>query len=185
MREVLDWQAQRGGHFVLYTGNNAFAIEQQYPETFHRILRREPMVWVSDLFAVLESHDPVKFIAIAEPPEADRIEAEARLRFGGRMEVVRSHPVVVEGSPLGVSKGDALRWLADHLGIPQAEIMAIGDQDNDVPMIAWAGVGVAMGGGSPAAIAAAGWIAPPLAEDGAAVAIERFVLITSHACCST
>jgi hydroxymethylpyrimidine pyrophosphatase-like HAD family hydrolase len=99
-----------------------------------------------------------------------------RRHFEGRMEVVRSHAMFVEGNPLGVSKEDALRRLAVHLGIPQAQVMAIGDQGNDAGMIAWAGVGVAMGDGSPAAKAVADWIAPPLAEDGAAVAIERFVL---------
>jgi hydroxymethylpyrimidine pyrophosphatase-like HAD family hydrolase len=54
--------------------------------------------------------------------------------------------------------------------------MAVGDQDNDASMIAWAGLGVAMGNGSPAVKAIADWVAPPLAEDGAAVAIERFIL---------
>ena len=43
-------------------------------------------------------------------------------------------------------------------------------------MIAWAGLGVAMGNGSLATKAVADWIAPPVVEDGAAVAIERFVL---------
>ena len=84
--------------------------------------------------------------------------------------------MIIEGNPLGVSKGDALRRLADHLGIAQGEVMAVGDQDNDATMIAWAGLGVAMGNGSPAVKAIADWVAPPLAEDGAAVAIERFVL---------
>jgi hydroxymethylpyrimidine pyrophosphatase-like HAD family hydrolase len=54
--------------------------------------------------------------------------------------------------------------------------MAVGDQDNDVSMIAWAGLGVAMGDASPAAKAAADVIAPPLEEDGVAWAIERYVL---------
>ena len=54
--------------------------------------------------------------------------------------------------------------------------MAVGDQDNDASMVAWAGVGVAMGNGSPATKAATDRMAPPVAEDGAAGAIERFVL---------
>ena len=54
--------------------------------------------------------------------------------------------------------------------------MAIGDQDNDIDMIAWAGVGVAMGNASPGARDAADQIAPPVDEDGAAWAIEQFVL---------
>jgi hypothetical protein len=99
-----------------------------------------------------------------------------RQRFESRMEIVRSHAKFVEGNPLGVSKGDALGRLADHLRIPQKQVMAIGDQGNDVSMIAWAGVGVAMGNGSRAAKAVADWIAPPFSENGAAVAIERFIL---------
>jgi hydroxymethylpyrimidine pyrophosphatase-like HAD family hydrolase len=75
-----------------------------------------------------------------------------------------------------VSKGNALRRLAAHLSVPQVQVMALGDHDNDASMLAWAGLGVAMGDGSPGVKAVADWIAPPLAEDGAAVAIERFVL---------
>ncbi len=176
VREVLEWQARCEWHLVLYADDDVFIAGQQYPEIFYRTLLGERLVWVNDLFPVLEQHEPVKFLVVAEPAEADRIEAELRQKFEGRMEVVRSHAMFAEGNPLGVSKGDALRRLADHLDIPQAQVMAIGDQGNDVAMIVWAGVGVAMGNGSPVAKAVADWVAPPLAEDGAAVAIERFVL---------
>jgi len=54
--------------------------------------------------------------------------------------------------------------------------MAIGDNDNDADMVAWAGLGVAMGNASPAVKAGAGYVAPPIEEDGAAEAIERFIL---------
>ena len=176
VHEILDLQAQRGWHIMLYAGVDVFGIEQEYPETIFRLLEGERPVWVKDLYAILKQHEPVKVIVIAEEPEADAIEEEMRVRFEGRMEVTRSHVNLVEGNPLGVSKGDALRRLAHHLEIPQEQVMAIGDQGNDAPMIAWAGLGVAMGDGSPEAKAVADWIAPPLAEDGAAVAIERFAL---------
>jgi hypothetical protein len=54
--------------------------------------------------------------------------------------------------------------------------MGVGDQENDVPLVRWAGLGIAMGNAAPAVKEAADWIAPPLKEDGAAVAIERFIL---------
>jgi hypothetical protein len=92
------------------------------------------------------------------------------------MQVVRSHTLFVEGNPIGVDKGDALRRLSAYLDVPQDRVMAIGDQGNDVPMISWAGLGVAMGNGSDAAKAVSDWIAPPLSAAGAAVAIERFLL---------
>ena len=176
--EVLAWRAavDRDWHVVLYADDALFVAEQRYPEEFYRELLGQNLQWVDDLETVLEEHVPVKFLFIAEPAEADRIEATIRGRFGGRVEVVRSHANLVEGNPLGVSKGDALGRLAKHLGIDRKRVMAVGDQGNDVAMIRWAGTGVAMGNASPAAKAVADWIAPPFAEHGAAAAIERFVL---------
>jgi hypothetical protein len=176
VREVLAWRTQHGRHIALYADNDVFIDERRHPDAFYRFMLSWRWTCVDDLSSVLERHTPVRFIVFVEPHEAVQIEAELRQIFGGRMEVVRSHPLLVEGNPLGVSKGNALRRLAAHLSVPQAQVMALGDHDNDASMLAWAGVGVAMGDGSPGVKAVADWIAPPLAEDGAAVAIERFVL---------
>jgi Cof subfamily protein (haloacid dehalogenase superfamily) len=176
VRGLLELQAQRGWHVVLYADGDVFLAERRYAETFYREKLGDRLVWVDDLLSVPEQHETVKFLIFVEPREADGVEIELRQRFEGRMEVTRSHVLIVEGNPAGVSKGDALRRLAAHLGIPQAQVMAVGDQANDATMIAWAGIGVAMSNGSLAVKAVADWIAPPLAEDGAAVAIERFIL---------
>lgn len=178
VREVLEWRARyrRQLKLVLYADGDIFLDEKWHPETFYRDMLGERLVWVEDLGTVLEHHEPVKFVLFVEPHEAEQVKMEMQRRFEGRIELTRSHALIVEGNPLGVSKGDALRRLAAHLGIPRAQVMAVGDQDNDVPMIAWAGLGVAMGNGSPATKAAADWIAPPVQENGAAVAIERFIV---------
>ena len=176
VQEALAWGIEQGWHAVLYADNALFIAEKRYPESYYRDLLGANIQWVDDLLGVLQHYEPVKFLFVAEPREADRIEAAMRQRFQGRMEIVRSHGSFVEGNPLGVSKGRALRKLADHLDVAQARVMAIGDQGNDVSMLEWAGVGVAMGDGSPSARAAADWIAPSFADDGAAVAIERFIL---------
>lgn len=179
VREAIAWRAdgvERDWHLVLYADDALFVAERRYPEDFYRDLLGQNLHWVDDLESVLEGHEPVKFLFIAEPAEADRIEDAVRRRFGGKVEVVRSHVNFVEANPLGVSKGDALRRLAEHLGIERESVMAVGDQGNDVPMIRWAGTGVAMGNASSAAKAVADWIAPPIVEHGAAAAIERFVL---------
>jgi hypothetical protein len=54
--------------------------------------------------------------------------------------------------------------------------MAIGDQHNDRTMLGWAGFSVAMGNARPEIQALADWVAPTVQDDGAAVAIERWVL---------
>jgi hypothetical protein len=176
MKEALRWQRERGWHVALYADDAVFLTERRYSDEFYTNLVSENIHWVEDLTAVLEDHQPIKFITIAESEAADEIEGEVRQRFTGRMEIVRSFEMFVEGNPLGVSKGDALRRLAEHLSVPQAQVMAIGDQDNDTPMVRWAGVGVAMGGGHPSCVAAADWVAPPFEREGAVAAIEKFIL---------
>ncbi len=179
MREVLGWREGRDWQFVLYAGSDVYLDERRYPESLYRDMLGDRLIWVEDLSSAItseERHRPIKFIVFVEPHEADRAQGELQQRFGDRLELARSHASIVEGNPSGVSKGDALRRLADHLDVPQAQVMAIGDQDNDISMIRWAALGVAMGNGSRAAKATADWIAPPVAGDGAAVAIERFVL---------
>ncbi len=123
---------------------------------------------------------PHKFIlTVNDPAQRDTLAAELRERLaeaGLDLTVVPSHPILVEGLPAGLSKATGLAWLADYLGVARAAVLAVGDNDNDAPMLEWAGVGVAMGNASPAARAAADWMAPSVADDGAAVALEKYVL---------
>lgn len=83
-----------------------------------------------------------------------------------------------EINPAGVDKGSALRTLAEHLDIPMAQVMAIGDNDNDVPMLRAAGLGVAMGNATAAARAAAQHITGTNEEFGVASALR--LALTQH-----
>lgn len=76
----------------------------------------------------------------------------------------------------GVSKAAAVEWVAGRYGVGQSEVIAIGDDLNDVPMLGWAGLGIAMGNARPAARAVAREITGTNAEHGVAQAIERWVL---------
>jgi hydroxymethylpyrimidine pyrophosphatase-like HAD family hydrolase len=73
-------------------------------------------------------------------------------------------------------KCNGLRRVAEQLGVAREEILGIGDHLNDLEMLRFAGIGVAMGNALPEVLAAAGHVTGTLAEDGAAQAIERFVL---------
>ena len=74
------------------------------------------------------------------------------------------------------SKGNALTMLAARLDIPMEQVFAIGDGINDVSMLPVAGLGVAMGNAEAATRAVADAFTASNVEDGAAVAIERYVL---------
>jgi Cof subfamily protein (haloacid dehalogenase superfamily) len=164
-----------GWHLLLYTTDEIILSEYQYPEQVYRQMLGPTVRQVEDLGAAVDG-GPIKMTILAAEDASPAIEDEMQERFVGRMEIIRSHPMFVEALPTGVSKGRALAWLAEYLDVPQRSIMAIGDQDNDASMVAWAGLGIAMGNGSPLCKSAADWIAPTITEDGCAEAIERFLL---------
>lgn len=143
-----------------------------------------PAAQVDDLVAWLE-RPPLKFLFLATPESACELVRELREHFGERVNVVRSHDLIVEVTAPQVSKGHALAVLAAHLGVPRAATLAMGDHDNDAEMLAWAGLGIAMPHASAAARAAADIVAPPQPsprdghDEAVAWAVERFVLDTS------
>lgn len=81
---------------------------------------------------------------------------------------------LVEIVPLGISKATGVEEVATPLGIEASQVMAFGDMPNDVPMLLWAGHGVAMGNAHPAALAAADEVTKPNTDDGLAVVLERW-----------
>ena len=95
---------------------------------------------------------------------------------GDRLTVMRSHPLFVEVTSPNASKGNALAFLADWYGIPRSETIAVGDSGNDVSMVEWAGLGVAVANATPEVYAVANWVAPPVTEDAVATVIERFIM---------
>ena len=83
---------------------------------------------------------------------------------------------LIEVVPLGISKATGVEELARPLGITAEEVVAFGDMPNDVPMLRWAGLGVAMGNAHPEAVAAADEVTATKADDGVARVLERWWL---------
>jgi Cof subfamily protein (haloacid dehalogenase superfamily) len=81
---------------------------------------------------------------------------------------------LIEVVPLGISKATGVAELAHPLGLTAADVVAFGDMPNDVPMLAWAGLGVAMGNAHPDAVAAADEVTATNTDDGVARVLERW-----------
>ena len=79
--------------------------------------------------------------------------------------------VLLEMSAVGITKGTALASYADGLGIHPSAVAAAGDMPNDVPMLAWAGVGLAVEGAHETVLAVADAVLPGPDDDG----VARFV----------
>lgn len=122
------------------------------------------------------SRPPVKFMLISSADQEPHIVEQLQERFGVQLTVTRTHPWLVEMTRRGVDKGSGLRRLCQILGIAPQRVLAIGDNDNDIPLLQTAGFGVGMENGTPGLKAVADWVAPPVGEDGAAVALRRWVL---------
>lgn len=102
---------------------------------------------------------------------------QLNLQLGTSARVIQAGiPEMLEVLPPGASKGSALKILTKDLRIPAENVMAIGDAENDIEMIQFAGIGVAMGQAEQAIKDIADYVAPTNDEDGVADAIEKFVL---------
>lgn len=132
---------------------------------------------VPDLDAWLDVHPTVtKVIAVGQEPVPRRVYPSAVEAFGRVSEVTISHPRFLEFVAPGVTKGSALARLARRHRIPMAQVMAIGDQLNDLEMIATAGHGVAMENAPVEVRSVARYVAPHVDAQGAARMIEELVL---------
>lgn len=83
---------------------------------------------------------------------------------------------LIEIVPLGVSKATGIEEVARPMGIDAADVVTFGDMPNDVPMLGWAGLGVAMGNAHPDAVGAADEVTATNVEDGVALVLERWWL---------
>lgn len=117
-----------------------------------------------------------KLMLLGPPPRLAAVRAMIRKRFASRIALPVSDTFLVQVAHPQVDKGDALRRVAGIYDVPQDRVMAIGDAPNDVGMLKWAGLGVAMANGWEEARSVADAITPSNDEDGVAVALSRWVL---------
>lgn len=134
----------------------------------------------SDFISAIESFDGkiLKGIVI-ERENLDNLWAakdELKEIFGDKLHVVSSGTDNIEIMIGTTSKGNAVAHLADILNVNAEEVMCIGDSENDISMLKFAGIGVAMGNGLQMVKDIADYITDTNDNDGVAKAIEMFVL---------
>ena len=114
---------------------------------------------------------------IATDDDIDKLDlAKKEMRSLNEFEVVSSKFDNFEVMNKGVSKGRAAEILANYYGINSEQVMCIGDNENDLSMIKYAGIGIAMGNGEKCVKDIAEYITDTNNNDGVAKAIEKFVL---------
>lgn len=148
-------------------------------ETTARYLATKPRLRRLPLAELTLTADPLELVVADTAERAKPLLCELA---GGPWRTVTSMSTLVPDARFvevmspECSKTNAIRRLAAGLGVAMEQVMAVGDNFNDLDMIEAAGLGVAMGNAPPEVRARAAWVAPPVEQDGLAAAIERFVL---------
>ena len=90
--------------------------------------------------------------------------------------IYRSEPYFLELVPLGIDKAQSLTVLLEKLDMKREEMVAVGDGFNDLSMIQFAGLGVAMANAQDVVKEAADYVTLSNEEDGVAAVVEKFLL---------
>ncbi|MDO8490966.1 MAG: Cof-type HAD-IIB family hydrolase [Dehalococcoidia bacterium] len=177
--EVIGMFKARSVHINLYVNDELYVDRiTKEAERYAKlsIVEAHP---VGDLLAFLNS-EPTKIVAIGDMPVIDALTTNLEQEYDSRLYITKSFPTYCEVAHRDCSKGQALARLAESLGIAQEETIAIGDNPNDLDMITWAGLGVAMGNGAPEVRAVADWVTGTVDDSGAAQAIEKALGLSAH-----
>ena len=129
---------------------------------------------VSDLVRNVQS-PPTKIVVTGDAGPISDVPAVVDAHFNGALAAMHTYDHLCEiGHPDG-SKSAALSHLARSLGVKREEVVAVGDSPNDVDMIEWAGLGVAMGNASEKVKSSADLVIKPASEQGLALLLETLL----------
>jgi Cof subfamily protein (haloacid dehalogenase superfamily) len=150
---------ERGHTVLLWLADGVYSqAETCWVETYLRETGDTP-VTITDL-SPLARTPAEKVVWVAAPSEIAGAVDEATAHYGGTVTVMVTNDWYLEFTAARATKAAGVASVASVLGIPHQRVLAFGDGNNDVPLLGWAGLGVAMPHGRPAACNAAGLVGP-------------------------
>ena len=174
--EVVAYAKAANLHVQLYADDRYYCeATNRFSDLYANVSGVRPTV-VPSLERRFETGNATKAVIIADPDVAAAHFPIVASHFGERAYVTRSLPAFVEIMSPEADKGRAVRLIADRLEISMDDVIAIGDSWNDAPLLRAAALGVAMGSAPAELGRIADAIVADVENDGAAEAIERYVL---------
>ncbi|MGB0562780.1 MAG: Cof-type HAD-IIB family hydrolase [Spirulinaceae cyanobacterium] len=171
------WRSRVEVH--LYAEDMLF-LSQQTPQSAAYLDRSGvPANVLDDLRSLLDRQFTKVLLSSPDPEVITELMALFRGRYRPQeLHITQSTETYLEFTQSNINKGTAIAHLAQHhYGLPLSQVMAIGDNFNDLEMIQQAGIGVAMGNAPAGVKAEADWVTRSVAEDGVALAVEQFLLV--------
>ena len=166
---------EHGCGLITYLGDTVISAFE--PDEYVRLEARINglPIRVVDNFLEFVDFDVNKCLMTAPPEEAAEYEKELRENYQGIASVYRSESFFIEIMPENVDKATSLDRMLESLGLTRENAICCGDGFNDVSMIKYAGLGVAMGNAKPEVKAAADYVTASNDEDGVAEVIKKFI----------
>lgn len=121
-------------------------------------------------------YNPNKCLFTVEPSVSAYHEKKIAEKFGKELEIYRSSDYFIEVMPEGIDKASAVKFFVENRGIQREDTIACGDGFNDLSMIQYAGIGIAMDNAVEAVKAKADDITSSNNQDGIAKVIEKYIL---------
>jgi Cof subfamily protein (haloacid dehalogenase superfamily) len=166
------------GFDVLLATDAGFVASATSPWVVHNYAERDGTLRVQagDLDALVREA-PLKVLWYGPTDMVHAFSRTMSLELGSRAEVVITTRHLLEFNAPDATKATGVAAVARHYGIAQGDVVAFGDSHNDVPMLSWAGLGVAMPHALPEAHAAADVIAPE-SDPNCSLAVAIDALLT-------
>lgn len=174
VQEIYDFSKKEKTGIMTYHGRDIIAENDadQYIQIDAKGCEIE--IHVVENFGKEVTYPVNKCLLTGDPEYMAEVEPRAAKAFEGRLSVYRSEDFYVEMMPLGIDKAYGLSRLLKCLGYSRNQMVCCGDGFNDISMIEYAGLGVAMANASEEVRGKADYIAPHCDEDGLVDVIERF-----------
>ena len=159
VRELIEEARRRSLSVLLYGLEGVYVDHRTSFTKYDQSRNDDAQIDVPDLCAV--SADGVhKVLWMAEPEAIASLTLEQSERYQSRLTVTHTDPPYLEFMPPGITKATGLADVARHYGLEARDVVAFGDGNNDVAMLQWAGLGIAMNHAKPALKAAADFTVP-------------------------
>ena len=174
---ILFQEAKKAGMEILtYQGEGIAATNKDDEYVQHEAFINKMPVTQYDDFLNQLVYPINKCLIVGDPTPLHELEIRLAKELEGKMDVYRSADFFLECVPLGIDKARALDRLISSLRISREEVIACGDGYNDLSMIRFAGLGVAMANATKDIQSEADFVTLSNEEDGVAHVIERFIL---------
>jgi Cof subfamily protein (haloacid dehalogenase superfamily) len=175
---ILEYADRYDIHAQVYIDGELVYREQNRYSDYYERFYGHPGIVEPDLLKMPQIVTP-KVLFVTDEDKIAGIKADVEQLFP-MLTIKQSKPMYLEFAHPSVNKGEALAFVASHYGVDRRDVIAVGDTDIDIPMLEYAGLGVAVANATEAVQRAADVICPSHNESGVADVIEKYILEEGH-----